>query len=786
MLNKVVKYGLKAADYSYSWLRSPARRGNHLSLPTNLNFSITDNCNSRCVMCDVWKTRSKDEMTEADLHRVLSDQLFAQIQHVGVSGGEPTLRTDLVEMIRVIVETLPRLRSLSITSHGFQVKRLEKYLPRIKAICEKHGVDFRLHLSVDGIGEVHNTVRGIPKAFDKTMASNRVARELGVTVQWQATISARNVYHVSRLQQVAKDYNADIIFRQATEIIRLDNIESLAGVALDDNEQSFFADFLESKIVHASARTPVRRLFYHDLAHRIRTGADRTAPCYYQNEGVFLTPHGDLYPCSICTEKLGNALERSSYDIYFSDESRAIRDRLINNTCPKCIHDQSGAWHPITLIREVIRSSKVGRTLVFANKAGVLVTRAIPVATRAMLTPSRIPKSNADRNVCSNSDSQVKVHSAVLIGAYGGEHVGDAAILGGVLMRLQRHHGLENAVVLSDRPDRTERWVSTLDLPIDITVVAYERPEARRALTKSDGLVYAGGPLMDLPISLIKHLDLARRAAALNKPFLIEGVGIGPFKLALSRWVARRIVALASQICVRTRYAVDSPILDGCVARVDRDPAFDYLSKRHSLTKITVKEKLTIDMALADTEDHYRVGVNLRPFWHKYGSIGREEAQQIENRFINQFAEALRRFADKCDKPVTFIFFSMNADQYGFSDFGTGYRLYDMLGDRVDLRILEHELGIDAVLYLMRRLNVVVAMRFHACIFAMSQSIPTIGIDYTIGRQGKVGELLVDNGMGDQVGRMDQLESEWLVGQLDAIFQEAEATFKLARQKDAE
>ena len=60
--------------------------------------------------------------------------------------------------------------------------------------------------------------------------------------------------------------------------------------------------------------------------------------------------------------------------------------------------------------------------------------------------------------------------SVLLIGQYGGEHVGDIAILGGVLLRLRRDCGTQHAYLLSHRPDHTRRLADGLDVPVHLTV----------------------------------------------------------------------------------------------------------------------------------------------------------------------------------------------------------------------------------------------------------------------------------------------------------------------------
>lgn len=67
-----------------------------------------------------------------------------------------------------------------------------------------------------------------------------------------------------------------------------------------------------------------------------------------------------------------------------------------------------------------------------------------------------------------------RVESPLLIGAYGGEHVGDAAILGGVLLGLHERYGARRVVLGSFCPAHTERLVRSLDVPVTVRVFHYE------------------------------------------------------------------------------------------------------------------------------------------------------------------------------------------------------------------------------------------------------------------------------------------------------------------------
>ena len=343
----------------------------------------------------------------------------------------------------------------------------------------------------------------------------------------------------------------------------------------------------------------------------------------------------------------------------------------------------------------------------------------------------------------------------LLIGAYGGEHIGDAAILGGVLLRINRRYGTAGAVVMSQRPAHTRHLVAMLDTPFRIDVEAYEPWAIRERMPLVDAVVFAGGPLIDLPRQLVKHLYAVSRARRDGKPFIAEGIGPGPFPRWPSEWTARRIVRMADRISVRTAADDHSRLTRGLALQVGRDPAFDYLATRgRELTRLPERDRQWIERLVAKAEGRVVVGVNLRPIRHLFtAGVSRAQRAQytraVEARFEARCAEGLRRFHQGSPAPPCFIFFPMNAIQFGMSDLRSAYRLARALGGAVDFRVWEGDASLDGVVALLRRVDIVIAMRFHAAIFALAQERRVIGIDYRVGARDKVGALLEDAGQSE-------------------------------------
>jgi len=114
-----------------------------LSAVKLLRISITDRCNFRCVYCmpedGVRFYDHRDVLTQDDIIRVASAARRAGVTHFKITGGEPTVRKDLCEIISRLKALDPE--DLSLTTNGSQLCRLAGSL-------KAAGLD-RLTLSID-------------------------------------------------------------------------------------------------------------------------------------------------------------------------------------------------------------------------------------------------------------------------------------------------------------------------------------------------------------------------------------------------------------------------------------------------------------------------------------------------------------------------------------------------------------------------------------------------------------------------------------------------------------
>jgi molybdenum cofactor biosynthesis enzyme MoaA len=92
--------------------------------PTVLIFHCTFVCDARCEMCSNWQRGDRStDMTLEQIDHVFSSPLWKRVEIANLSGGEPTTRNDMVEITRVMLDRLPKLRKFGINTTGMTPHR---------------------------------------------------------------------------------------------------------------------------------------------------------------------------------------------------------------------------------------------------------------------------------------------------------------------------------------------------------------------------------------------------------------------------------------------------------------------------------------------------------------------------------------------------------------------------------------------------------------------------------------------------------------------------------------
>ncbi len=127
----------------------------------------TVNCNSKCRTCFYAKeTHPGADLTFAEIQRL--SETAPRFDKLWLSGGEPLLRGDLVEIVALFYRN-NGVKTVNFPTNGLLPERVESEVGRLVARCPELNV--HLNFSVDGLGEVHDRIRGVPGSFERTMAT---------------------------------------------------------------------------------------------------------------------------------------------------------------------------------------------------------------------------------------------------------------------------------------------------------------------------------------------------------------------------------------------------------------------------------------------------------------------------------------------------------------------------------------------------------------------------------------------------------------------------------------
>jgi cyclic pyranopterin phosphate synthase len=153
-----------------------------------VRLSVTPYCNFRCSYCQphgpVLPAGPRDEMTPAEIERLVAAFVRLGVHKLRLTGGEPTLRQDLVEIVRRLA-ALPGLDDLSLSTHGM-------FLAPLAAPLAAAGLK-RVNISLDTLDRARFQGIAGRDALDRVLAGIAAARAAGLTPIKLNTVPMRGV-----------------------------------------------------------------------------------------------------------------------------------------------------------------------------------------------------------------------------------------------------------------------------------------------------------------------------------------------------------------------------------------------------------------------------------------------------------------------------------------------------------------------------------------------------------------------------------------------------------------
>jgi Fe-coproporphyrin III synthase len=306
-------------------------------------------CNCRCLMCDIWKSTDRQEMSAADLERHLEDIDRLSVEWIVLSGGEPLMHSDLFRFCDPL-----RRRGLRITllSTGLL---LERHAPAI-VDCMTDVI-----VSLDGPPVIHDRIRRVPGAFAQLLrgVDAILAQRPDYPISARSTVQRLNCGSLCETVRFAKQARLKSISFLAADLTteafnhpRGWTEDQQETVALPEDQISILqrqvdeltAEWANTGFVLEN-REKLQRLVRHFQAHLGL--AEAAAPhCNAPWVSAVVETDGTVRPCFF-HRSLGNLNSRTLLEVLNGPEAVAFRTSLnvaTNPVCRKCVCSLN--WRP--------------------------------------------------------------------------------------------------------------------------------------------------------------------------------------------------------------------------------------------------------------------------------------------------------------------------------------------------------------------------------------------------------------------------------------------------------
>ena len=295
-------------------------------------------CNCRCVMCDIWKLDSREEISAATLEGHLADIVKLKVEWVVFSGGEPLMHSDLFRLCAM-------LRSCGVRTTILSTGLL---LGRFSQKIVKH-VD-GLIVSLDGPPEIHDRIRRVPRAFELLAAGVHAVHSINpdfpiaarCTVQrsnsthLRATASAAQGLGLRSISYLAADLTTQAFNRpdgwpvERTSSVALDSVEL---VELEQEVEALASEWAGRGFVLESPEK-LRRIVAHFGAHL--GFSDPVAPrCNAPWVSAVVETDGTVRPCFF-QRPIGRLNGQPLLAVLNGPEAVAFRQELNVSSDPIC------------------------------------------------------------------------------------------------------------------------------------------------------------------------------------------------------------------------------------------------------------------------------------------------------------------------------------------------------------------------------------------------------------------------------------------------------------------
>lgn len=302
--------------------------------PNKVWISLTNRCNLTCPHCapDSRKPLA-DEFSTQELIAITNDALDLGAKRIAFTGGEPTLRRELIDLV-----TLAASRGARVYVESNGTSLVKSNLSRLKAA----GVAV-LNLSLDGVtAAIHDTFRGRKGNYDAVIRNVNEALELGIDVRVYCTVTNKSLSTAEELIDLFMALPRRINVLTYAYFVPVGRGSRNRELAVPPQDWMAFCQRVEHRRLAVEAgewKIRYEPAFVYESDLRLMKDAlGYDIGCIARGRDyMYVGPSGEVYGCIVTfgtAASLGNVRRMSLRDIWLRSDNWQFFERA--TTCKGC------------------------------------------------------------------------------------------------------------------------------------------------------------------------------------------------------------------------------------------------------------------------------------------------------------------------------------------------------------------------------------------------------------------------------------------------------------------
>ena len=303
-----------------------------LGRPYKLNFSITYKCQSRCLTCNIWQMKPSNELTIDEIGTFARTNNF--FKWIELTGGEPFLRSDIVEIARAFHKNSKGLYLLTLPTNS--LCNTDSVISKIEEMLDLGIPKMSITVSLDGYRELHDKIRGVKGNYDRAIEMFKRISEIrkrrrNLYAVFGYTMTNYNLGEFSKTYSEVKKEIPSISYNdfhlnlgQVSEIYY-----SNSGMSLRPPKERAAEEIrnaLAKRTRKTSAIDIIERSFLKNL-HEYVVSGKQPMKSRSLDASLFMDSYGNIYPSIMWGRKIGNIRETgyNLMDLWHTKEAEEVR-----------------------------------------------------------------------------------------------------------------------------------------------------------------------------------------------------------------------------------------------------------------------------------------------------------------------------------------------------------------------------------------------------------------------------------------------------------------------------